>query len=136
MAGRNLDNGPLPAFMVNLYDRKSLETITDKGLKMNNYANIDFQKNYSTFNPKKSFNKLINYTVLKNDKEIVDEQLKKINKEIFGDNKLKKLIEKYSDDENKNKDYNSARIDGITLKSIKNIEIHNKIKHKPLDYQF
>ena len=103
MAGRNWDTGPLPSFMVKLCDRKSLETINDKGLKMNNYANIDFQKNYSTFQPKKSFNKLINYTMFKSDKEIVEEQIKKINKEIFGDNKLKRIIDKYTRDEYKNK---------------------------------
>ena len=126
MAGRNWDTGPLPSFMVKLCDRKSLETINDKGLKMNNYANIDFQKNYSTFQPKKSFNKLINYTMFKNDKEIEEEQIKKISKEIFGDIKLKRIINKYTQDEYKNKDYCCTMIDGITFKTIKTIKNNEK----------
>ena len=126
MAGRNWDDGPLPSFMVKLCDRKSLETINDKGLKMNNYANIDFQNNYSTFQPKKSFNKLINYTMFKNDKEIVEEEIKKINKEIFGDNKLKRIINKYTKDEYKNKEYSGTMIDGITFKTIKTIKNNEK----------
>ena len=126
MAGRNWDTGPLPSFMVKLCDRKSLETINDKGLKMNNYANIDFQKNYSTFQPKKSFNKLINYTMFKSDKEIVEEQIKKINKEIFGDNKLKRIIDNYTRDEYNNKEYSGTMIDGITFKTIKTLKNNGK----------
>ena len=139
MAGRNWDTGPLPSFMVKLCDRKSLETINDKGLKMNNYANIDFQKNYSTFQPKKSFNKLINYTMFKNDKEIEEEQIKKISKEIFGDIKLKRIINKYTQDEYKNKDYCCTMIDGITFKTIKpikNNEKNNRMKYKLFEYEF
>ena len=136
MAGRNLDKGPLPSFMVKLCDRKSLETMTDKGLKMNNYANNDFHINFSDFRPKKSFNKLVNYTLFKNDNEFVEKELKKINNEIFGELKLKKMIEKYSVDESKNKDYSGTIIDGITLKSIKRNEIINRGRSKPLAYKY
>lgn len=136
MAGRNWDKGPLPAFMVKLCDRRSLETITDKGLRMNNYANIDFQSNYSTFAPKKSFNKLVNNTLFKNDKVFVEEELKKINKEIYKDKKLKKLIEKYAKDESKKKDYSIPILDGITLKTIKRSELNTRIRNKPLSFQF
>ena len=131
MTGRNWDSGPLPAFMVKLCDRKSLETMTDKGLKMNNYANLDFQKNYSTFHPKKSFNKVINYTLFKKNDEILEEELKKINDEIFCDKKIKKMIERYYEDETKNKEYPGIKFDEITLKTIK-----NENRKKPLAFEF
>ena len=134
MTGRNFDSGPLPSFMVGLFDRKSVETMTDKGLKMNNYANVDFHNNYSTFHPKKSFNKVINYTLLNNDKESIDEELKMINKEIYGNKKLEKLIESYSN-ENTNKDYNENQFDAITLKSIKRSK-DNSVRNKPLVFRF
>ena len=136
MAGRYLDNGPLPSFMVKLCDRKSLEIITDKGLKMNNYANIDFQNNFSTFHPKKTFNKIINYTLFKKQKEEVEEELKKINKEIYGDNKLKKMIEKYGENDSKTKDYNDNNFDFITLKTFKRNKINSETRNKPLAYRF
>jgi hypothetical protein len=134
MTGRNFDSGPLPSFMVGLFDRKSVETMTDKGLKMNNYANVDFHNNYSTFHPKKSFNKVINFTLLNNDKETIDEELKLINKEIYGNKKLEKLIESYSN-ENTNKDYNENQFDAITLKSIKRNK-DNSVRNKPLAFRF
>ena len=110
--------------------------MTDKGLKMNNYANIDFHNNYSAFHPKKSFNKLVNYTIFKNDKETVQEELKKINAEIFGDKKIVKLIEKYSADESKNKEYAGSTIDGFTFKTIRRSELNIKENKKPLAYRF
>ena len=134
MTGRNFDSGPLPSFMVGLFDRKSVETMTYKGLKMNNYANVDFQNNYSTIHPKKSFNKIINYTLLNNDKESIDEELKMINKEIYGNKKLEKLIEGYSN-ESTNKDYNENQFDAITLKSIKRSK-DNSVRNKPLVFRF
>ena len=134
MTGRNFDSGPLPSFMVGLFDRKSVETMTYKGLKMNNYANVDFHNNYSAFHPKKSFNKVINYTLLNNDKESIDEELKLINKEIYGNKKLEKLIEGYSSD-NTNKEYNENQFDAITLKTIKRSK-NNSVKNKPLAFRF
>ena len=134
MTGRNFDSGPLPSFMVGLFDRKSVETMTYKGLKMNNYANVDFHNNYSAFHPKKSFNKVINYTLLNNDKESIDEELKLINKEIYGNKKLEKLIEGYSSD-NTNKESNENQFDAITLKTIKRSK-NNSVKNKPLAFRF
>jgi hypothetical protein len=135
MAGRSVDDGPLPSFMVKLCDRKSLEIITDKGLKMNNYANIDFQSNYSTFHPKKSFNKCINYTLYKKEKEEVEEELKKINKEIYDENKFTKMIEKYAEDNKKDINDNN-NFDFITLKTFKRNKIDKESKNKPLAYRF
>jgi hypothetical protein len=132
MSGRKKNDGPLPAYMINVWDRRSIETMTDKGLKMNNYSNSNFHsENYSMFKPKKSFNKMINLTIMKNDNEKIDEELKNINEEIFGNKKLKKLIETYAKDEN---DYtnNQINFDVISLKSYK--RERKKNKNLPLNF--
>ena len=132
MSGRNKNDGPLPAYMINVWDRRSIETMTDKGLKMNNYSNSNFHsENYSMFKPKKSFNKMINLTIMKNDNEKIDEELKNINEEIFGNKKLQKLIETYAKDE---KDYtnNQINFDVISLKSYK--RERKKNKNLPLNF--
>ena len=106
--------------------------MTDKGLKMNNYSNSNFHReSYSTFKPKKSYNKMINYTIMKNDNEKIDEELKNINEEVFGNKKLKKLIETYAKDEN---DYtnNQINFDVISLKSYK--RERKKNKNLPLNF--
>ena len=134
MSGRNQSEGPLPAYMINVWDRRSIETMTDKGLKMNHYSDGEFHNtNYSIFKPKKSFNKMINYTILKNDNEKYDEELKNINEEVFGNKKLKKLIENYSKD---NKENNKVNFDVISLKSYKRERKKHKNKIYPLNYQF
>ena len=136
MSGRNQNKGPLPAYMINLWDRRAIETMTDKGLKMNNYANSTYHTgNFSIFTPKKSFNKMINLTIMKNDNDKIEEELKNINEEVFGNKKLKKLIQTYAKD---GKDYSKEQIkfDVISLKSFqKERKKHKKINY-PLDYQF
>jgi uncharacterized protein YeeX (DUF496 family) len=134
MTGRNFDSGPLPSFMVGLFDRKSVETMTYKGLKMNNYANVDFQNNYSTFHPKKSFNRVLNYTLLNNDKESIDDEIKQINKEIYGNIKFEKLIKGNSSD-NINKDYKENQFGAMTPKSIKKSK-DNSVRNTPLAFRF
>ena len=135
MSGRNQNEGPLPAYMINLWDRRSIETMTEKGLKMNHYSDSEFYNtNYSIFKPKKSFNKMINYTILKNDNEKIDEELKNINEEVFGNKKLKKLIENYSKDD-KEAANNQINFDVISLKSYKRERKRNK-KMYPLNYQY
>ena len=136
MTGRINDSGPLPSFMVKLFDRKSLDTMTEKGLKMNNYANVGFKTTYSSFQTKKSFNKSINYILLNNDKEMIDEELKKINKEIYGNKKWEKIVEEYTADQNKSKDYNGSNFDAITLKTIKRNRKEKIIHYRPLEYRF
>ena len=134
MSGRNQKDGPLPAYMINVWDRRSIETMTEKGLKMNYYSNSEFYNgNYSMFKPKKSYNKMINYTIMKNDNDKIDEELKNINEEVFGNEKLKKLIENYSKD---NKENNKVNFDVISLKSYKRERKKHKNKIYPLNYQF
>ena len=136
MSGRNQNEGPLPAYMINVWDRRSIETMTDKGLKMNNYSNSNYHSaNFSMFKPKKSFNKVINLTIMKNDNEKIDEELKNINEEVFGNKKLKKLIETYAKDD-KDKNINPAHFDVISLKSYKRERKKYKNDYYPLNYQY
>ena len=136
MSGRNQKDGPLPAYMINVWDRRSIETMTEKGLKMNYYSNSEFYNgNYSMFKPKKSYNKMINYTIMKNDNDKIDDELKNINEEVFGNEKLKKLIEKYSSDDKDNTN-NQPYFDAISLKSFKRERKKQKNKLYPLNYQF
>ena len=136
MSGRNQSEGPLPAYMINVWDRRSIETMTDKGLKMNNYSNSNFHSdNYSMFKPKKSYNKIINYIIMKNDNEKIDEELKNINEEVFGNKKLKKLIEAYAKDDKDNIN-NKINFDVISLKSYKRERKKYKNKNYPLNYHF
>ena len=143
MSGRKQDEGPLPAYMINVWDRRSIETMTDKGLKMNNYSNSNFHReSYSTFKPKKSYNKMINYTIMKNDNEKIDEELKNINEEVFnineevfGNKKLKKLIETYSKDDKDNIN-NKINFDVISLKSYKRERKKFQKNNFPLNYKF
>ena len=136
MSGRNQNEGPLPAYMVNVWDRRSIETMTDKGLKMNYYSNSEFHNsNYSMFKPKKSYNKMINYTIMENDNEKIDEELKNINEEVFGNKKLKKLIETYSKEDKENA-INQITFDAISLKSFKRERKKQKNNFYPLNYRF
>ena len=137
MTGRNQSGGPLPAYMINVWDRRSIETMTDKGLKMNNYSNSNFyRESYSTFRPKKSYNKMINYILMKNDNEKIDEELKNLNEEVFGNKKLKKLIETYSKDDKDNIN-NKINFDVISLKSYKRErKKFQKNNYFPLNYEF
>ena len=137
MTGRIYDSGPLPSFMVNLFDRKSLDMMTYKGLEMNNYANVGFKTNYSSFQSKKSFNKSLNNSLLNNEEEeAVDEELKKINKEIYGDKNWEKKLEEFSIEENRSKDYKSSYYDYINSKTLKRNRREKKIWNKPLEFRF
>ena len=47
MSGRNQSEGPLSAYMINLLDKRSNESITDKGLKMVHFSDSIYRrKNY------------------------------------------------------------------------------------------
>ena len=54
----------LPTYMQNVHDRKSMEIITEKSLKLNNYPNGKFMAPTSSFFPKRSFNNIINLNML------------------------------------------------------------------------
>ena len=53
------DNNPLPSYMKKNFTRQAVYNITDQSLKMNHYSDGKFIKNYTSFWPKKSFNKIL-----------------------------------------------------------------------------
>lgn len=67
MTSRPMDDNPLPSFMRQMYTRAGANATTDKTLKMNHFAEGAFMTGYSSFITKKSFNKMINLSLLNND---------------------------------------------------------------------
>ena len=120
MVGRAMNSGPLPSYMINKFDRNSLESITEKGLRMNGYLNSKFNKKFSTFYPKKSFNRLVNNNYLK-DEKFSEKCLNYLTKECFYDKKLRKSIEYYNKDVNYYLEQNSIKrnFDGVTFSTYK-----------------
>ena len=120
MISRPTNKGPLPTYMIKKFDRASLESVTEKGLKMNAYSDVGFQKyNFSSFYPKKSFNKVVNYNLLNNDK-FVEENLGVNIKELNHHLNMKKLIEFYTSNQGDNEMNNQTKFDAITLKTMHN----------------
>ena len=61
------DSSPLPVYMKGTVSRGACETVNEISLKMNNYAEGKFLSNYTSFWPKKSFNKIVNLNLLRSD---------------------------------------------------------------------
>ena len=118
MVSRPDDQGPLPSYMIKKFDRASLETITQKGLKMNGYANVGFKTYSSSFYPKKSFNKIINYNLL-NSEKFVDSNLDGLLDKMNNNKQIKKLVEFYSINNEDNLD-TYPKFDAITFRTIHN----------------
>ena len=119
MVSRPDDKSPLPSYMINKFDRASLETITQKGLKMNGYANVGFKTYTSSFYPKTSFNKVINYKLLNSDK-FVDSNLDGLLVKMKDNPQMKKLVEFYSNNTEEDLENNNSNFDAITFKTIHN----------------
>ena len=66
----NKKNCPLPTYLQNVHDRLSLNNLNDKSLFLNNYSNRGYTPARTTFFPKKSFNNIINYSVINGKKYI------------------------------------------------------------------
>ena len=67
MARPKDDGSPLPVYMKGCVSREACNMTTDISLKMNNFADGKFLSNYTSFWPKKSFNKVINLNLLNSD---------------------------------------------------------------------
>ena len=68
---KNSKNNSLPFYMRDIYDRNSVERMTEKSLKQNKFKEGKISLASSTFFPKKSFNRVININLInsKNFKE-------------------------------------------------------------------
>ena len=115
-------NDKLPLHMNNLYNRASLESITDKGLEMNNFFSSERKSDYSTFCKKKSYNKIINYSLLRNEKRKGFFGLEKYAKTLWNKNRVNNYMEFYLKNLDEDKvQYTGKKFDSITLKSIEPI---------------
>jgi hypothetical protein len=99
---------PLPSFMKKIYTRASSFTTTDKTLMMNSFAMSEYLGHYSSFFPKRSYNKNINLALLNSDK--VDIGLIE-NKSEF--NKLANFVTKTTFYNKKDMNIETERIDLI-----------------------
>ena len=75
----------LPSYMSNIYDRGSMNRITEKALKMNKFKEGKMTSAISSFIPKKSFNKIININMINshNFKENINDDFITERKEIL-----------------------------------------------------
>ena len=62
-----IDDSPLPLYMKGTVSRGACETVNETSLKMNNFAEGKFLSGYTSFWPKKSFNKIVNLNLLRSD---------------------------------------------------------------------
>ena len=115
MARPKDDGSPLPVYMKGCVSREACNITTDVSLKMNNFAEGKFLSNYTSFWPKKSFNKMINLNLL-NSETFLTHILTNEGKE----NYIKKSINFYR------KNYRELlkeglynKFDNVTFKSIK-----------------
>ena len=116
---KDINNKKLPTHMNNLFNRQSLETITDKTLQMNNFSISEKNYDFSTFCTKKSHNKMINLELLRNEGRTEFNNLKKISKTLLNKNRIKNYMEFYLKNLDDNKvNYTGKKFDKITLKSI------------------
>jgi hypothetical protein len=124
MSDKNDKAGKFPSFMHNIFNRGSLQVITEKGLKMNNYSDVGMKNDYSTFCTKKSFNKVINYGLIKNENNVGNmTNIIKLLKNSDNGIKIKKFMEFYTKNFDDNKvQYTGNKFDSITLKSFKSKE--------------
>ena len=131
MLARPKDDGsPLPVYMKGCISRDSCNIMTERSLKMNNYAEGKFRSNYTSFWPKASFNKIINLNILNSDTFLSNLVGNGKNLKLLGNN-IQKSLKFY----NRNfkelmKEGMLTKFDNVTFKTIKP---SNKIESKELD---
>lgn len=76
MTSRPEGNDSLPAYMKQIFSKQAANMITDKTLQMNNFAEGKFAQTFTSFWPKKSFNKIVNLNLLNSSKFIENVGLK------------------------------------------------------------
>lgn len=138
MTSRPKDDGVLPSYMKNIFTRQSSNIITDKTLKMNNFANAEFAKTTDSFWPKKSHNKIINLNLLNSEKFI--ENLVNKKNEKPEQNSLTQYVDKSLKFYNKNfedllKESMLTKFDGVTYKSIKRKSKLNNLDNFIMNYE-
>ena len=131
MLARPKDNGsPLPVYMKGCVSREACNIMTERSLKMNNFAEGKFRSNYTSFWPKTSFNKIINLNILNSETFLSNLVGGGKNLKMIGNN-MQKSIKFY----NRNfkelmKEGMLTKFDNITFKTIRS---NNKIESKELE---
>ena len=131
MLARPKDDGsPLPVYMKGCVSREACNIMTERSLKMNNFAEGKFRSNYTSFWPKTSFNKIINLNILNSETFLSNLVGGGKNLKMIGNN-MQKSIKYY----NRNfkelmKEGMLTKFDNITFKTIRP---NNKIESKELD---
>ena len=129
VVSRPNEKGPLPSYMIRKFDRESLYNTTDKSLKMNNYPNSGFLTEYSSFYPKKSFNKKINMNLL-NSQNFLDNNMNEIMSQLKSNGNMNKIMEFYTKNlDDIQEDAIGTKIDSITLKTVpKKVQLSDREK--------
>ena len=109
------DKNPLPIYMRGMTSRGACDTMNEKNLKMNNFAEGKFLSNYTSFWPKKSFNKIVNLNLL-NSKAFLENVLNKEGISHFLKNTLKFYRKNYK---SLLKESLLNKFDNVTYKTIK-----------------
>jgi len=86
---------PLPNYMQGIYTRMTVDDINDKTLKLNNFSDGKFMAATNSFFPKRSFNKIINLSLLKS-YDLNDNNIEEYN-EIQNQNLAKQIGDNYED---------------------------------------
>ena len=128
----------LPGHMIKIFNRNSLEVLTEKGLKMNNFVDADLGNDYSSFCNKKSFNFVINHNLLKNSNNAnKNTKLDAIAKKLNTKERINKLMEFYSKNlDSQNLTDDIRKFDGITFKAIKNSQQLSEKEKKLFSLKF
>jgi hypothetical protein len=119
MSSRSSQKGnPLPSYMQKVHDRFFLNNMNDKSLSLNNYSNRGYFSATSSFFPKRSYNNIINYSVINSEKKNDNKKDDDIEKRI----ELLKLQVNYSPQvyEQLVKDGTLNKFDKVSLKSNNN----------------
>lgn len=129
MSSRSCQKGnPLPSYMQKVHDRFYLNNMNDKSLSLNNYSNRGYFSATSSFFPKKSYNNIINYTVINSEKKNDNKKDDDIEKKI----ELLKLQVNYSPQvyDQLVKDGTLNKFDKVSLKSNNNTKSADKLINK------
>ena len=113
------DNSPLPVYMKGTVSRGACETVDETSLKMNNFAEGKFLSNYTSFWPKKSFNKIVNLNLIRSE-TFLSYLLNKQADSQKSNNYLTKSMKFYHKNyEDLLKEGMLSRFDNVTFKTIK-----------------
>ena len=124
------DGSPLPLYMKGCISREACNIMTERSLKMNNFAEGKFRSNYTSFWPKTSFNKIINLNILNSETFLSNLVGGGKNLKLIENNMQKSLKYYHRNFKELMKEGMLTKFDNITFKTIRP---NNKIESKELE---